>query len=383
MIAAVWNHNRKPEDERTAWMSQKLYLRPTGLLHGDTAVRAIGKGLALPLASMPVAFSCAEVVEGTALKSKRSLYSVADLRSSVEPALQALIKNTVSPRASISGLSLERTRLMGIVNITPDSFSEHGEHGRHDLAIAHARDMIEQGADIIDVGGESTRPGAEKISQKEELSRVLDVIHAIAGDGALVSADTRRPDVMKQALKAGAKIINDVTALTFEEKSAEIVASSDCPVVLMHIRGEPKTMQNSPYFDDVVLEVYDDLENSMLAAERAGIARKRMVIDPGIGFGKTFSHNLQLLENLSIFHGLGAGLLVGLSRKGFLGAVTGVRDAGKRVHGSIGAAFSCIIQGVHILRVHDLAATKQALDAWEHAMGLSDSALPRHSKKAV
>ncbi|MBZ0217294.1 MAG: dihydropteroate synthase, partial [Fimbriimonadaceae bacterium] len=221
----------------------------------------------------------------------------------------------------------------------------------------------------------STRPGADQVSEEEELWRVVDVIRTLAGDGTLVSLDTRRAGIMRAGLDAGAKIINDVTALTFENDSRAVVAAAQCPVVLMHIRGEPKTMQDDPYFDDVVLEVYNDLAEHLDAAEKAGIDRNRILIDPGIGFGKTFTHNLQLLERLSIFHGLGGGLLVGLSRKGFIGAVTGVKDAGERVHGSIGAAMSCILQGTHVMRVHDLAATKQALDAWQHAMGIANDPL--------
>lgn len=357
-------------------MSGNIYLRPTGLLYAETAMQAVKTGLAMPLAGTRIAFSNVEVIEGTPLKSTRELRDSRDLAACTESGIQDLLANLTAPRHPIAGLSLDRTRLMGIVNITPDSFSDGGEHEGRDVAIAHARDMVRQGADLVDIGGESTRPGADLISEAEELERVIDVIKTLADDNILVSADTRRANVMRASLQAGAKIINDVTALTFEPDSSTVVAKAECPVVLMHIRGEPKTMQDAPYFDDVVLEVYNDLAAHIAAAEKAGIDRNHILIDPGIGFGKTFGHNLQLLEHLSIFHGLGAGLLVGLSRKGFIGAITGVKEAGERVHGSIGAAFSCITQGAHVMRVHDLAATREALDAWEHAMGLSAHRLP-------
>jgi dihydropteroate synthase len=250
---------------------------------------------------------------------------------------------------------------MGIVNVTPDSFSDGGRHAAAEQAIAHGLKLAAEGADILDVGGESTRPGSEGVDEGEELARVVPVIEGLAAAGHRVSCDTRKAPVMRAALKAGAAIINDVSALQYDPQSLAAMAEADCPVVLMHAQGDPKTMQLSPNYADVALDVFDALEDRIAACVAAGIAKERLIADPGIGFGKSFRHNLDLLHQFTLFHGLGVAVLMGLSRKGFVGALTGEKTAANRVNGSVGGALWSALNGAHILRVHDVKATVEAL----------------------
>jgi dihydropteroate synthase len=250
---------------------------------------------------------------------------------------------------------------MGIVNVTPDSFSDGGRHVAAEQAIAHGLKLAGEGADILDVGGESTRPGSEGVEEGEELARVVPVIEGLANAGHKVSCDTRKASVMRAALKAGAAIINDVSALQHDPQSLAAMAEADCPVVLMHAQGDPRTMQLSPSYADVALDVFDALEARIAQCVAAGIAKERLIADPGIGFGKSFRHNLDLLHQFTLFHGLGVAVLMGLSRKGFVGALTGEKTAANRVNGSVGGALWSALNGAHILRVHDVKATVEAL----------------------
>jgi len=246
---------------------------------------------------------------------------------------------------------------MGVLNVTPDSFSDGGLHFDAARAIARAREMLRQGADIIDVGGESTRPGAAPVTQDEELHRILPVVAALAG--APVSVDTRRPRVMREALAAGASMVNDIEALG-APGALEAVAAADCAVCLMHMQGTPATMQQAPHYDDVVGEVKAFLAGRVRACEAAGIARERIVIDPGFGFGKTLAHNLQLLQGLAGIAALGVPVLAGLSRKSMLGTILGRPDA-ERTTASVAAALLAAERGAKILRVHDVRETRDAL----------------------
>ncbi|MBX9590180.1 MAG: dihydropteroate synthase [Hyphomonadaceae bacterium] len=258
---------------------------------------------------------------------------------------------------------------MGIVNVTPDSFSDGGRYLTADAAIAHALELEAEGADILDIGGESTRPGSEPIDIEAECRRVLPVIEGLAGRVRVpVSIDTRNGEVMRRAVEAGARIINDVSALGHDPMALAVAAASGLPVILMHAQGDPKTMQHNPTYEDVVLDVFDALGARVAACERAGIPRQRLIVDPGIGFGKTLAHNLALLGSLTIFQGLGCAVLLGASRKSFIGKLTGAQ-AGDRLPGSLAAALIGVAQGVQILRVHDVAATRQALAVWEGACG--------------
>jgi dihydropteroate synthase len=261
-------------------------------------------------------------------------------------------------------LLLDRPRLMAIVNVTPDSFSDGGRHVDVEATVAHALRMVEEGADLLDVGGESTRPGADEVSEADELARVIPVIERLAvATQVPISVDTSKPAVMRAAVAAGAGMINDVRALR-TEGALDAVAALGVPVCLMHMQGEPRSMQHAPQYDDVVAAVHGFLAERIFACEMAGIERRRLLIDPGFGFGKTLPHNLRLLRQLKRFCELGPPLLVGLSRKGMIGALTG-RDVGDRVIGSAVAAVIAVQNGARIVRVHDVAATRDALAVWQ------------------
>ena len=256
-------------------------------------------------------------------------------------------------------LSLDRPLIMGIVNVTPDSFSDGGHFCSSEHAIAHARLLIEQGADLLDIGGESSRPGAQAISVEQELQRVLPVLAGLVECGVPLSVDTQKPAVMRAAIQAGADMINDVNALR-AGGAMQTVANSSVAVCLMHMLGEPRTMQQSPRYPDVVTEVSAFLSERIASAERLGIARNRIIIDPGFGFGKALQHNLALLRQMRDFHSLGVPLLAGLSRKSMLGALTGL-PVGERMVPSVAAAVIAAMSGARILRVHDVKETRQAL----------------------
>ncbi len=261
-------------------------------------------------------------------------------------------------------LRLDRPRVVGIVNVTPDSFSDGGEHATTDAAIAHGLKLAGEGADALDVGGESTRPGADDVPLEEELRRVVPVVERLAADTALpICVDTSKPEVMRAAVAAGAGMVNDVYALR-REGALDAIAELGVPVVLMHMLGEPRSMQDDPRYDDVVADVHRFLAERIFAAEMAGIARKRIVADPGFGFGKTRDHNLALLAQLQRFTELGVPVLAGLSRKKTIGDLTGRESPRDRVHGSVAAHLVAAQRGAMLLRVHDVAATVDALKVW-------------------
>ncbi|MFY2764213.1 dihydropteroate synthase [Arenimonas sp. MALMAid1274] len=260
-------------------------------------------------------------------------------------------------------LRLDRPRVMGIVNVTPDSFSDGGAHADVDAAVAHGLRLVAEGADLLDIGGESTRPGATPVSPEEERRRVLPVVERLAREtGVPVSVDTSDPELMRAAVAAGAGVINDVRALR-RDGALDAAASLGVPVVLMHMPAEPGGMQDDPRYDDVVAEVHRFLAERLFACEMAGIAKKNLVVDPGFGFGKTLDHNLLLLRQLSRFADLGVPVLAGLSRKRSLGDLTG-RPVHERVHASVAAAVLAAEYGARLIRVHDVAATVDALKIW-------------------
>jgi dihydropteroate synthase len=266
--------------------------------------------------------------------------------------------------ATWAGLSLDRPRVMGILNVTPDSFSDGGRHVDPQWAVAAGLAMMAAGADIVDAGGESTRPGAQPIPQDEECSRVVPIIRALADAGVRVSVDTRNAATMAAALDAGAAIVNDISALAHDPAAAPLVAACGCPIVLMHMRGDPTTMNSRAVYADVAQEVASELSARIAAAERAGIARDAIAIDPGIGFAKLTPHSLELLRRLPDLAMLGCPILVGVSRKSFIGRIVCEPDPERRLPGSLVAGLFAVLRGAHILRVHDVPETVQALKLW-------------------
>lgn len=256
--------------------------------------------------------------------------------------------------------------IMGILNVTPDSFSDGGQFSGLEQAVAHARAMLNEGADILDIGGESTRPGAKPISVQEEIDRVLPVVEALSDIDSDISIDTCKPEVAEVAIRAGATIWNDVTALEYEKHSPDIAAKLGCKVVLMHMQGSPENMQDKPRYSNVVAEVSVYLKKRVNAAIQAGVQRENLIIDPGIGFGKRLEDNLNLLQNLDAFHALGCPVLLGASRKSFIGALDD-STAEERLGGSLAAALWGSAHGASMIRVHDVKQTAQALKVW-HAI---------------
>jgi dihydropteroate synthase len=271
-----------------------------------------------------------------------------------------------------AGLPLTRTLLMGVINVTPDSFSDGGEVLDAAAAVARGLAMLEDGADILDVGGESTRPGATPVTEAEEIARVVPVVGGLAAAGAPVSIDTRRPAVMEAAIASGARIVNDVTALTGDPRSCRLIAETGASVILMHMQGEPATMQLAPHYEGAAREVHAWLAERVAACEAAGIGRGRIAVDPGIGFGKTVDHNLDILAALDRYAGLGCALVVGVSRKSFIGRLSRGESPKQRLPGSLAAALAAVARGAHILRVHDVDETRQALAVW-HAIADTES----------
>ncbi|HSD18360.1 MAG TPA: dihydropteroate synthase [Thermomonas sp.] len=285
-----------------------------------------------------------------------------------------------TPQLDCAGriLKLDRPQVMGIVNVTPDSFSDAGAHESVDAAVAHGLRLVGEGADLLDIGGESTRPGADEVSVEEELRRVVPVIERLAKETTLpISIDTSKPEVMRAAVAAGAGMVNDVHGLR-REGALEAAAALRVPVVLMHMQGEPRSMQANPGYDDVVAEVHRFLAERIFAAEMAGIDKKRIVVDPGFGFGKTTQHNLQLLAQLQRFTELGVPVLAGLSRKKTIGELTGRAEPRERVFGSVAAHLVAAQRGAMLLRVHDVAATVDALKVWN---ALAKVPMPRVQAK--
>jgi dihydropteroate synthase len=289
------------------------------------------------------------------------------------PAHQApaeMLERLTASRTSICGIGFDAPSLMGILNVTPDSFSDGGQHFDPTDALNRARAMQTAGAAIIDVGGESTRPGADEVAMDEEISRTAPVIAALRAETDLpISIDTRKAPVAKAAHQVGANLVNDVAGFTFDPALASFCAQYALPVCVMHAQGTPEIMQIDPRYDNVALDIYDYLFERIEALVDTGISRNQIIVDPGIGFGKTLEHNLTLLQNMSLFHGLGCPILLGASRKRFIGTLSGEADAGKRVNGSIAVALAGVAQGIQMLRIHDVKETAEALALWRAATG--------------
>ena len=351
----------------------RTLLRPTGFVDSpfghDGKVARLAGGLGW--------FAAVELV---GIEGKRrvsaELLPVAGFEDRLEEAMAKQWAAITGPRAPLQlgerTIRLDQPQVMGILNVTPDSFSDGGRFEGAEEAAEAGQDMAAAGAAIIDVGGESTRPGSTLVWEGDEIERAVPVIAKLAAGGVAVSADTRKAEVMRAAIEAGAGMINDVSALTFDPRSTEVLAASNIPVVLMHHQGDPATMQDDPRYDDVLVEVYLWLEERIAFAEQAGIARNRILVDPGFGFGKTVAHNLALMNGLAMLHGLGCPIVLGASRKRTIGALDREAPADRRLGGSLAFALKAAEQGAQIIRVHDVPETIQALRVWR---GLRDEAL--------
>jgi dihydropteroate synthase len=341
---------------------RRRYLIPRALLRGPAAARVIDGGAALPLAGGPIAFCFAEAAERMPGEAgPRTPVWLGDLAGPD----RGLLDGLTSPRAAWAGFDLARPLIMGIVNVTPDSFSDGGDFATAGAAIAQGIKLAEQGADIVDVGGESTRPGSDPVSPDAESARAIPVVRALAERGLVVSIDTRHAAVMGAAVAAGARIINDITALTGDPDSAAVAARSGADLVLMHMLGDdPKTMQADPHYADATLDLLDYFDERLRSLISLGVDPARIALDPGIGFGKKDPHNLLLLGELAAFQVFGCPVLLGVSRKSFIGRLSRKEPPKERLAGSLAAALAGFDQGIQIVRVHDVAETYQARAIW-------------------
>lgn len=353
-------------------MSSRLYLRPTAFVDApfglDGKVARLAGGLNW--------FSAVELI-GDGAPRLVPVERIDTELAALPPDARTAWQRLTSPRPPLTlgerVIRLDQPQVVGIVNVTPDSFSDGGQNSDPAVAVQAGHAMAAAGAALIDVGGESTRPGAKPVWEGDETARIAPVVGPLAASGTAVSVDTRKASVMEAALAAGARMVNDVSALTWDDRAAAAVAAAGCAVVLMHHQGSPETMQDNPRYDrPVLLEIYDWLEARIDAAVAAGIAREKIVVDPGFGFGKTVQHNLQLMNGLALLHGLGCPIMLGASRKRTIGALSGEAPADERLAGSLAFALKAAEQGVQLLRVHDVPETVQALRVWR---GLRDAAL--------
>ncbi len=350
----------------------RLYLRPTGFVEAPFG----HDGKLLRLAGGLLWFSAVElIVRAGGRRTEQRLVAV-DRLDDLPDAARPLLERLTASRAPLTlggrVLRFDQPHIMAILNLTPDSFSDGGRVGDAGEGAAVAIDHAAAGASIVDIGGESTRPGAATIWEGDEIARVVPVIERLAHSGVAVSIDTRKAAVMEAAIAAGAHLVNDVSALCFDPRAMAVVAGAGAPVVLVHHQGGPETMQQAPRYDDVLLDVYDWLEERIAEAVAAGVARERILVDPGIGFGKTLAHNLALLNGLSLFHGLGCPILLGASRKRIVGALSNEAPVDARLGGSLALLMQGLGQGAQMLRVHDVAESVQAMRVWR---GLRDAAL--------
>lgn len=321
--------------------------------HGDARPNG-----AVPVAGGPLWFTHAEALDRA---TSSRIVPVAEIPPDTLDRLTAR-------RAPIAGLTFDRPHIMGILNVTPDSFSDGGQNYAVKDAVASAHAMSAAGADILDVGGESTRPGAETIDPETEIARTQPVIAALSPALAVpISVDTRKATVADAALRAGAALVNDVSGFTYDADLAPLCAAFEAPVCVMHAQGDPTTMQENPVYDDVVTDVYAFLSARIDALVALGVRRDQIIVDPGIGFGKTLAHNLALLRNIAVFHGLGCPILLGVSRKRFIGEIGNAPNAADRAPGSIAVGLAALTQAVQILRVHDVEQTAQAVNLWTAA----------------
>ncbi|MBD25786.1 MAG: dihydropteroate synthase [Candidatus Marinimicrobia bacterium] len=358
-----------------------IYFTPRAFLKGRTALDAIAQGMAWPLNIGGSSFAF-PIIEISNVKN-RAVQSVIVSRSSFEQKCDYVEEHFRSqlvsqlalferPNPTFAGFEFSQPIIMGIVNVTPDSFSDGGQYNNTEAAISHGLKLSESGASIIDVGGESTRPGATPVKSEIEIARVVPVIQGLATRGICVSIDTRHAPVMAAAIDAGATIVNDVTALTGDTNSLRIVSDAGVPVILMHMQGQPQTMQEKPKYAWAPGDVFNFLESRVAACVDAGVSEQNIAVDPGVGFGKSLPHNVDIMDYLSLFHGLGCTIVFGASRKSFIAKLSNGEAADNRLPGSLAAALYAAAQGAQILRVHDVAETCQALKIVQRLAAIDD-----------
>ena len=344
---------------------KSIYIRPTNIVFGQKANYFIQAGTAKNLCGLEdVGFLSVEILKRKSDGNTVEEYSVLELeRLDFKDEIQSDLNKITSKRNNIFNLNFKNPILMGVLNVTPDSFSDGGKYNTTFRALDHVKNMIDFGAHIIDVGGESTRPGAKSVSDQDEIVRVSETIQSIKKKfpNQLISLDTRKSKVMQHGISIGVDMLNDVSALDFDQLSYQVVKDSGKPIILNHSQGIPENMQNNPTYDNVLLDIFDYFENKIKFLKDNGIKDEQIIIDPGIGFGKTLEHNLEIISKISIFHSLGYPIMVGPSRKSFIGKIMGEKDNPQRLGGTIASVLYSYLQGIQLFRVHDIQETNEAL----------------------
>ena len=347
---------------------KSIYIRPTNIVFGQKANYFIQAGTAKSLCGLEdVGFLSVEILKRKSDGNTVEEYSVLELeRLDFNDEIQSDLNKITSKRNNIFNLNFKNPILMGVLNVTPDSFSDGGKYNTTFRALDHVKNMIDFGAHIIDVGGESTRPGAKSVSEQDEIARVSETIQSIKKKypNQLISLDTRKSKVMQHGISIGVDMLNDVSALDFDQLSYQVVKDSGKPIILNHSQGIPENMQNNPTYDNVLLDIFDYFENKIKFLKDNGIKDEQIIIDPGIGFGKTLEHNLEIISKISIFHSLGYPIMVGPSRKSFIGKIMGEKDNPQRLGGTIASVLYSYLQGIQLFRVHDIQETSEALKVY-------------------
>jgi len=347
---------------------KSIYIRPTNIVFGQKANYFIQAGTAKSLCGLEdVGFLSVEILKRQTDGNTVEEYSVLELEGlDFRNEIESDLNKITSKRNNIYNLNFKNPILMGVLNVTPDSFSDGGKYNTTFRALDHVKSMIDFGAHIIDVGGESTRPGAKSVSEQDEITRVSETIQLIKKKypNQLISLDTRKSKVMQHGLSIGVDMLNDVSALDFDPQSYQVIKDSGKPIVLNHSQGIPEDMQNNPTYENVLLDIFDYFENKIKFLKDNGIKDEQIIIDPGIGFGKTLEHNLEIISKISLFHSLGYPIMVGPSRKSFIGKIMGQKDNPQRLGGTIASVLYSYLQGIQLFRVHDIQETSEALKVY-------------------
>ena len=343
----------------------KYYTRACNFYYGDHSTMMVNKKLSLPLnGNDKISFDTIELI--TRKKKKKIHISKLNILSKILKSKVKLDIKNITKKKNFSKLKFKSSPLiMGVVNLTPDSFSDGGKYNNHKDALKRIKHLIEKGSSIIDIGGESTRPGSNDINEKIEWKRIKEVLKKIKKIRSVISIDTRKSNIMEKSIKYGAHIINDVSGLKYDPNTLRVLRNKKIPFVIHHIQGNPKTMQIKPSYKNVTLDIYDFFEKKILELKTNGINHKNIILDPGIGFGKKMKHNITLLRNISIFHSLGFPIMLGTSRKRFIKDISGINDSKERLGGTISSSLCAMMQGIQILRIHDVNEVNQSIKVFK------------------